>query len=319
MYPSISDELDLFHKRFYDTVESPSDTIKQAIDHLSAAEGKYLRPAILLLTAKCFGPVTDKVIDGAVLVELLHTATLIHDDVVDDTPKRRGQEALHTLLDNKAAVLIGDYLLSSSMYMAVGLENFQILETLMRLGKELSEGELYQLDVSKNGVPKEEQYYEIIKKKTSYLIASCMKIGAILADVKDQKVINNLFQAGIYLGNAFQIRDDMFDYSGTTKEIGKPVGNDLREHKVTLPLIYALENGKERETFIKMLEKEELTSADIETLIHYAIKAGGLDYAQKILDEYIYKAVNIIQCVVPESKERDELIKLCMYVGERTK
>lgn len=316
---SVERELALFTTRYMQALDSGSTTLSSALEHLYASMGKQVRPAILLLTAKCFRPISDPILDAAVYIELLHTATLIHDDVVDNTPRRRGIPALHSIMDNKAAVLVGDYLLSTSLYLAVKSNSMAVLEVLMALGRELSEGELYQLDLAHTDAPTEEQYLNIIKKKTAYLIASAMKIGVLLSDVTDEEVIDSIFHSGILLGYAFQIKDDIFDYqeASSNKDLGKPVGNDLREHKVTLPLIYALEKASDAEKYREILKEEKLSDEQIAALISFARENGGIEYAQQQVERYIAEAVAILERFVPEGEAKRDLIALCHFVGSR--
>ncbi|MDO4790586.1 MAG: polyprenyl synthetase family protein [Porphyromonas sp.] len=316
---SIERELSLFKTKYIQALDSGSTTLSTALEHLYASMGKQVRPSILLLTAKCFSPISDQVLSAAVYIELLHTATLIHDDVVDDTPQRRGIPALHSVMDNKTAVLVGDFLLSTSLYLAVKSNSMAVLEVLMSLGRELSEGELYQLDMAQTEAPTEEQYLNIIRKKTAYLIASAMKIGVLLSDVTDKAVINKIFEAGILLGYAFQIKDDIFDYqeASSNEDLGKPVGNDLREHKVTIPLIYALSKAPDAEEYRDILRQDKLSEQQIDRLISFARENGGIEYAQSEVDRYIDQAIEILEEFVPESDARKDLIALCRFIGSR--
>ena len=229
---SVHRSLELFEKEYYASLTSASEDIVRAVETLSKSAGKRMRPMMLILTAGCFGEVDARIINGAVFVELLHVATLIHDDVIDESGLRRGHPALHTIIGSHKAVLMGDFVLATAMMKAAETKNHDVINALALLGRMLIEGEFLQMNAARKGFPTEEAYYDIINKKTASLMAMSVYIGASLIGLKDSAKLQALTEATTKLGIAFQIKDDIFDYV-SDETIGKPIGNDLREHKVT--------------------------------------------------------------------------------------
>ena len=260
-------------------------------------KGKMIRPILVLLTAKMVGKgeVTKTAKLSAVSLELLHNASLIHDDVVDEADERRGRASINNLWDNKVAVLMGDYFLAKCLIISNEARSLEINEVLAKLAASLSEGEIEQLSNAKGRILCEEAYYSVIKNKTASLFSACMRIGAVSANA-DDNTKNTLTEFGEKLGIIFQIRDDIFDYYND-KCIGKPTGNDIREGKVTLPLLYALINGSgtENEKMRATLDKEELLPDDIESLISYAKENGGIDYAHASMRRIAFDAKKLLE------------------------
>lgn len=313
----IAKELQQFQDDFAAALESRTDYLQEAIGLILSKSGKHIRPILVLLTAKACGKITVNAVNSAVLLELLHTATLIHDDVVDETKQRRGAPSLNAIFDNRVAVLAGDYILSTALLRSIQTGDIRIIQIISNLGRELSEGELKQIETVDKAVLDEEQYMQIIYKKTASLLSACTEIGSISADVPDE-TIAICRQFGEYLGYCFQIKDDIFDYYKDT-EIGKPTGNDIKEGKVTLPLLYAIRTGEkgEAERARQIIEKQEFTEENMDWLISFAIRSGGIIYAEGKMKEFKEKAARLLEGL-PASDARDSLYMLADYVIERT-
>jgi len=311
-------ELKQFHDDFVDSLQSSTKYLQQAIEIILNHNGKHIRPLLVLLTAKACGKITSNTINSAVLLELLHTATLIHDDVVDETKQRRGAPSLNAILDNRVAVLAGDYILSSALVRAIQTGDTRIVYIISNLGRELSEGELKQLETVEDVVLSEERYMQVIYKKTGSLLSACTEIGSISAEVSDD-IISLCKQFGEYMGYCFQIKDDIFDYYKDA-EIGKPTGNDIREGKVTLPLLYAIRTGKKEEAVKaeEIIKTQDFTAENIDWLISFAIDNGGICYAEEKMKEYKDKALELLN-KLPQSEAKDALLLLADYIVEREK
>jgi len=314
----IARELVQFHDDFVTSLQSGTIYLQQAVDVILKNSGKHIRPLLVLLTAKACGKITSNTINSAVLLELLHTATLIHDDVVDETKQRRGAPSLNAIFDNRVAVLAGDYVLSTALLRSIQTGDIRIIYIISNLGRELSEGELKQLETVKEAVLDEERYMQVIFKKTASLLSACTEIGSLSADAPDD-LIALCKEFGMYLGYSFQIRDDIFDYYKDT-EIGKPTGNDIREGKVTLPLLYALRTGEKSEAgkAKRMIKNQDFSEENISWLISFAIENGGIEYADKKMREYKDKAVGLLH-KLPESEAREALLMLAEYIVDRCK
>lgn len=319
MPQEIQEALKQFEEAYLGSIRSIAPTIVKATELLSRQTAKQVRPLLLLLTANCFGPITEEVIKGSTFIELLHVSSLVHDDVVDESGHRRGVPSMNAVFGNHKAVLIGDYLLANAMMQAVQTNNKQILLQLANLGKNLSEGELLQMDTAELGDYSEERYLEIIDRKTASLIESSMMVGALLAGVSDTETLQKIEQAGQLLGRAFQIRDDIFDYQPTV-QLGKPSGQDIAEHKITLPLIYALQQeSKERDKVLKLLRHEQLRRDEIVFVIDFATRMGGIEYASKRMVEMIEEAKALLVAGLPPCESRDGLILVADYIATREK
>lgn len=316
--PTIIDsELKQFETIFRDAVKSDVPLLDRILKYIVKTKGKQLRPMFVLLSAKMCGPVTDVAYRAASLVELLHTATLVHDDVVDEAAERRGFFSVYALWKNKASVLVGDYLLAKGLLLSLENKDFTILEILADAVKKMSEGELLQLEKSRLLNIKEEDYFNIIKNKTASLLASACAAGAYSTS-KDPVITEKFRQFGEYTGIAFQIKDDLFDYG--TEDVGKPTGNDIREKKITLPLIFTLEkvSKKEKSAIIYVLKNKNKSKEDIQFVIEQVKQAGGIEYAQEKMDSFKNKALELL-AGFPPSEECLALMEMVKYTTERKK
>ncbi len=316
--PTIIDsELKQFETIFRDAVKSDVLLLDRILKYIVKTKGKQLRPMFVLLSAKMCGPVTDVAYRAASLVELLHTATLVHDDVVDEAAERRGFFSVYALWKNKASVLVGDYLLAKGLLLSLENKDFTILEILADAVKKMSEGELLQLEKSRLLNIKEEDYFNIIKNKTASLLASACAAGAYSTS-KDPVITEKFRQFGEYTGIAFQIKDDLFDYG--TEDVGKPTGNDIREKKITLPLIFTLEkvSKKEKSAIIYILKNKNKSNEDIQFVIEQVKQAGGIQYAEEKMDSFKNKALELL-AGFPQSEECLALMEMVKYTTERKK
>jgi len=316
--PTIIDsELKQFETIFRDAVKSDIPLLDRILKYIVKTKGKQLRPMFVLLSAKMCGQVTDVAYRAASLVELLHTATLVHDDVVDEAAERRGFFSVYALWKNKASVLVGDYLLAKGLLLSLENKDFTILEILADAVKKMSEGELLQLEKSRLLNIKEEDYFNIIKNKTASLLASACAAGAYSTS-KDPLITEKFRQFGEYTGIAFQIKDDLFDYG--TEDVGKPTGNDIREKKITLPLIFTLEKGskKEKSAIIYILKNKNKSNEDVQFVIEKVKQAGGIQYAQEKMDSFKNKALELL-AGFPQSEECLALMEMVKYTTERKK
>jgi octaprenyl-diphosphate synthase len=314
----VAKEFQQFNDEFANSLKSETRRLQSAIIQIQHAVGKHVRPLLVLLTAKACGKITEHTINAAVLLELLHTATLIHDDVIDETKERRGLPSLNAIFDNRVSVLVGDYILSSALIRAIQTRNLQIISIVSNLGRDLSEGEIKQLETAEESIVDEEAYMQVIKKKTATLLSACTEIGAICADAPAD-VIEKSKLLGEYLGYAFQIKDDIFDYYKNI-DLGKPTGNDIREGKVTLPLLFAIHNAEpsEVETYMTLIRSKEFTPAQVDQLIDFAIRKGGIEYAENRMRHYHSKAIELVDSF-PDSDAKEALILLANYIIERKK
>lgn len=314
----VAAEFKRFNEEFSASLRSETNRLQLAIDQILHANGKHVRPLLVLLTAKACGEVTDHTINSAVLLELLHTATLIHDDVIDETKQRRGVPSLNAIFDNRISVLVGDYVLSTALIRSIQTGSLQIIGIVSKLGRDLSEGEIKQLETAEERILDENCYMQVIRKKTATLLSACTEIGAISSGASAD-LVDKCRQFGEYLGYSFQIKDDIFDYFKETN-IGKPTGNDIREGKVTLPLLYALANGRreEAECCLKVINEKDFTSDNIDMLIEFAKTSGGIEYAEKRMLEYHKKAKEVLYGF-PESEAKEGLSLLADYIVERKK
>jgi octaprenyl-diphosphate synthase len=273
---------------------------------------------LVFLSAKLFGEVTESTYRGASLIELMHTATLVHDDVVDDANTRRGFFSINALWKNKIAVLVGDYLLSRVLLLAVEHEEHQLLKLVSGAVKQMSEGELLQIEKARRLDITEDVYYAIIRQKTASLIASCCAVGAASVG-QNAETVAHMRMFGETLGMAFQIKDDLFDYQ-TTAKTGKPSGIDIKEQKMTLPLIYALNNatGSEKRRIIGIVKKHHDNPAKVQEVMTYVIGSGGIEYAEAKMNDYRDKALAMLS-QLPNSPSKEALLQLVDYVIARTK
>ncbi len=312
----IKEELDIFQQRFSTSMKSRVGLVDLITKYILRQKGKKIRPTLVLLSAKTVGEINESTYRAAILVELLHTATLIHDDVVDSAETRRGLPSINSVWKNKIAVLMGDYLLSRGLLLSVDNNDFQFLKVITNTVKRMSEGELLQIQKTRKLNNDEETYFKIISDKTASLISTCTQVGALSVS-KDEKVIENFRDFGENLGIAFQIKDDILDYDGTLSIIGKPVGADLREKKLTLPLIHAFQKASSSEVKqIKRLLKSELKSSHIKEILNFVKKYDGLEYSKAKAGEYASHALQNLESY-PESESKQALKELVKFIIDR--
>ena len=313
---SLRDELNQFDIYLWKSLENNNSRISEILRHAFKVDGKRIRPMLVFLVAKCCGEITPATYHGAVTVELLHMATLMHDDVVDEASTRRGQPSSNAVFDNKRSVLAGDYVLSSALRESVKTNNLEIIGIISELGQNLAEGELNQYSLVNEIIIDEEEYFKVIDKKTASLLYACAKIGAITAGA-DRVTIDEFGKAGRILGIAFQIRDDIFDYYKA--DVGKPTGNDIREGKITLPLIYALNHAPQAlsDEMMKIIRSCDFSPVNIELLLEFSKSNGGIEYAQKTIDNLLEEAEQIIENVSIDNEFKIILNLLVMYLKNR--
>ena len=311
----IADELNIFEQKFAQSVKSNTPLLDRIMKYIIKRKGKQLRPMFVFLSAKLHGPINESTYRAAALVELLHTATLVHDDVVDESLERRGFFSINALWKNKIAVLVGDYLLSKGLLLSTSAGDFKHLHILSNAVKQMSEGELLQLEKSRKLNLKEDIYFEIIRSKTASLLSSACAVGA-WSTSKDEAITEKMKSFGEKAGIAFQIKDDLFDYGN--EDIGKPTGNDLKEKKLTLPLIYTLNNvdAAEKRKIIYIIKNQNKDPAKIKYVLAKVIETGGIKYAAKKMVEYRDEALRILS-EFPESDIRKGLEELVMYTTDR--
>ena len=316
-YP-IKEEMKLFEKKFKNSLQSKVPLLDRIMHYIIKRKGKQMRPMFVFLTSKMFGEMNEKCYRAASLIELLHTATLVHDDVVDEANLRRGYFSVNALWKNKIAVLVGDFLLSKGLLLSVENEDFDLLKIVSSAVKDMSEGELLQIEKARRLDIKEEIYFEIIRKKTAVLISSCCACGTSAMN-ESEETIEKLSIFGEKVGIAFQIKDDLFDYT-QSKLIGKPTGIDIREQKMTLPLIYTLNtvDKKTRGKIINIVKNHHKNDEKVAELIQLVQETGGLEYAEKVMLEYQKEALMLLESF-PENEVRKSLKKLVKYVIDREK
>lgn len=293
----IEAELDNFKTLFNNTLTHNDSTLGSALDHIKQQKGKQMRPILILLIAKALGNINDTTYHAAVALELLHTASLVHDDVVDKADERRGQQSVNSLYDNKIAVLVGDHILSTALLSVCNTGRVDIITYLSQLGQTLSDGEILQLTSNKQQLISEQEYYNIIRQKTAALFKACATMGALSVSA-DKQQIEQAENFGQLLGTIFQIRDDIFDYFPSPK-IGKPTGNDMREGKLTLPAIYAVLHSDDEniKTIAQKVKQLSASPEEIEQLINYTIENGGITYAQQKMQELHSQSVQYINSI----------------------
>lgn len=280
----IESEMAEFERQFVSALQHNNPILSVALRHLAQRKGKMMRPILVLLSAKRFGEITPSVYHAALSLELLHTASLVHDDVVDESAMRRGQSSVNAMLDNKAAVLVGDYLLSTSLKHGSLTGNIRVVELISELGQSLSDGELQQLANIDSKEISEEQYFHVIEQKTASLFAACAEVGAMLSGASCDEIAA-MRKFGLSLGICFQIRDDVFDYYDA--QVGKPTGNDMKEGKLTLPVIHAVLSS-DSDTWRELAMKVRsgiATDEEIAHLVDFTKQSGGIDYARNKMDE----------------------------------
>ncbi|MFK7899587.1 MAG: polyprenyl synthetase family protein [Cyclobacteriaceae bacterium] len=314
----IAKEMDLFEKQFRSSVKSNVFLLDKIMNYIVKRKGKQMRPMFVFLMAKLIGTINQSTHRGAALIELLHTATLVHDDVVDGSSHRRGFFSINALWKNKIAVLVGDYLLSRGLLLSVENGEYQSLKIVSKAVKEMSEGELLQMEKARFLNITEDSYYDIIRQKTASLIASCCAVGAETSGKSDDSIIDKAWAFGQDVGMAFQIKDDLFDYGD--KAIGKPIGIDIQERKMTLPFIYAINNcsKSDKRKYSKLFKKKQKKKEEVDTIINFVKKEGGLEYAIEKMKTFHEKAKQYLNAF-PESDSKHSLIKLIDYTISREK
>lgn len=310
-------ELNKFESHFENALKSNVPLLDKVTHYIVKRKGKQMRPLFVFLSAKLLGEVNDKTYNAASLVELLHTATLVHDDVVDDANERRGFFSVNALWKNKIAVLVGDYMLSKILLLSLEKENTNLLAVVARSVKEMSEGELLQIEKSRTLDITEEEYFEVIRKKTASLISTCCEAGAISVESNEHR--DNMRMFGEKVGLAFQIKDDIFDY-GSPNNIGKPTGIDIREQKLTLPIIYTLRNAplKIQKELKKIIKNRNEEAHMIKRATSLVIEHGGIDYAFERMNKLAQEAKDLLN-EYPEGEAKEALIGLVNYTINREK
>lgn len=312
-------EMELFEKKFYESMSSKVALLNRITYYIVNRKGKQMRPMFVFLTAKMIanGEVNERTYRGASVIELIHTATLVHDDVVDDSNRRRGFFSINALWKNKIAVLVGDFLLSKGLLLSIDNGDFDLLKIISVAVREMSEGELLQIEKARRLDITEDIYYEIIRQKTATLIAACCALGAKSVS-EDIDLVEKMRKFGELIGMAFQIKDDLFDY--TDEAIGKPTGIDIKEQKMTLPLIYALNNcsPKEKSWCINSIKNHNKDKKRVREVIQFVKNKNGLTYAEQKMIQYQQEALGLIQDI-PKSEYKNSLILMVNYVIERKK
>ncbi|MEO6949328.1 MAG: polyprenyl synthetase family protein [Ginsengibacter sp.] len=311
----ITEELKIFEKKFAESVKSQTPSLDRIMKYIIKRKGKQMRPMFVFLSAKLHGTINESTYRAAALVELLHTATLVHDDVVDESFERRGFFSINALWKNKYAVLIGDYLLSKGLLVSIESGEFKHLQILSNAVRQMSEGELLQMEKARGLNLKEDVYFEIIKGKTASLLSSACGVGA-WSTTNDEKILERMQLFGEKAGIAFQIKDDLFDYGNA--DIGKPTGNDLKEKKLTLPLIYTLNNVGflEKRKIIYIVKNQNRDPEKVKYVISKVVEVGGIQYATEKMNEYRDEALKIL-FEFPESDVRRGLEELVRYTTDR--
>ncbi|WP_027380533.1 polyprenyl synthetase family protein [Chryseobacterium daeguense] len=312
----INEEMKLFEQKFYESMQSKVPLLDKVTRFIVTTKGKQMRPMFVFLCAKLIGEVNEKTYRGASMIELIHTATLVHDDVVDESFKRRNFFSINALWKNKIAVLVGDYLLSKSVLLSTDHKDYDLLGVISRTIREMSEGELLQLEKARKLDITEDVYYEIIRQKTATLIAACCEIG-VLSNNADEVLAKKMMDFGTFTGMAFQIKDDLFDYL-TSNVIGKPVGIDIKEQKMTLPLIHTLKTANEtdRKYYFNTIKRYNNDQKRVKELVNFVKNSGGLNYAITVMKDFQQKAKDILN-EFPDSEAKKSLHIMLDYVIER--
>ncbi len=319
IFEPIKDKLTEFDKYFNNQLQSPVPLLNMVLKYISHRNGKKIRPSLVFLTSNLFGEISQLSFVGATMIELLHTSTLLHDDVVDNANERRGFLSINAIWKNKIAILAGDYLLARGLLIAVENNVFDFLKVTSTAVQKMSEGELLSIESSRKMKYNEELYYEITKNKTAVLLRSCCEIGAI-AQNQPSEHIAALGDYGEYIGMAFQIKDDIFDYSKSNFILGKPVGNDIKEKKITLPLLMSFKNSQQNEidSIIKKIKSGKLQKSEINAIIDFVKEHKGLELAEQKAHEFSQKAIEKLN-IFPDSPIKNSLIDFSLFVINREK
>jgi len=311
----VAKEMEDFEQKFRASMKTKVLLLDKIMSYIVKRKGKQMRPLFVFLSAGSCGGITEATFRGAAMIELLHTASLVHDDVVDDSNYRRGFFSVNALWKNKIAVLVGDFLLSRGLILSLEHGDFELLRLVTEAVKEMSEGELLQMEKARRLDIDEEVYYEIIRRKTASLIASCCAVGASSSGSANGQV-TKMRQLGEYVGMAFQIKDDLFDYG--EDEIGKPLGIDIKEKKMTLPLIHALSKASwlEKRKIVNIVRNESEKPKKVKEVISFVKEAGGIEYAKQAMEKYYRQSMEMIE-TLPESVYRSSLSQLVQFTIER--
>jgi len=314
----IKEDIQLFDKKFKDTLSTKSELLYKVTSYLSKNSGKKIRPVCAIIASGLVNNITDKTYRSAILIELIHTATLVHDDIVDDAQMRRAQFSINTIWKNKIAVLTGDYFLAKGLQIAVQNKDYDILQLISNVVGKIVEGELVQIDKTKKLNLKEADYFNIIKLKTASLFECAFELGGIAADAEKEK-IQSLKDLGLIIGMMFQIKDDILDYN-LLRYTGKKSGNDIKEGKINLPLLYSLSKMKfiEKRKSISILRSKKNTTQDIEFIFNMVKKYEGIDFAKSIINKY-YNQAKIIITTFEEGKYKKSIYSLLDFLIDRTK
>ncbi len=314
----VKEHLKLVVQTFNQTIKSKIPLLNIVIYYLLKSKGKQMRPLFVLLSAQAVAPITERTYRAATLIELLHTASLVHDDVVDDSQKRRGFFSINAIWKNKIAVLLGDYLLARGLLLSVEYEDFDLLKIVSGAVKDMSEGELLQIEKARRLNITEEIYFEIISKKTASLIEACCATG-VASVSNDTELINRFKTFGLYVGIAFQIKDDLLDYSNSST-IGKPAAIDIKEKKLTLPLIYTLNKSSwlQKKQILYIVKHQNTDAIKVAELMDYVVKQGGIEYAHQKMQYYKEKAIETLLPIM-DSIAKQKLIELVHFTIERKK
>lgn len=313
----IEADMEKYRVLFDSYLEHSDPLLHEVFVQISSRKGKMMRPVLTLLVTKLLGgTVDDKCLHTAATFEYLHTASLVHDDIVDESEQRRGDESVNYSYGNKVAVLVGDYLLSNALLCASKVGDVRLIGIVSKVAQALASGEILQLDNISNQSIDESVYFDIINRKTASLFSACAEAGALIASA-GQDIVEMMFQFGHAVGMCFQVRDDIFDY-GSNVSIGKPTGNDMKEGKLTLPLIYALNSaGNERMfSLAQKVKRGEVVQEEVDELVHFTRLNGGIDYAAEVMNDFACKAKSIL-AAFPESDVRDSLMLYVDYVIQR--
>ncbi len=313
---AIAPELRQLNERISQSLSSGNILMNQVVDNYLHTKGKQIRPILVILTARLFGEMNPGVISAAAAVEMLHNASLIHDDVVDDSKLRRGEPTVNSVWDNHIAVLVGDFFVSTALQEAISTGDIRIISSLSRLGRLLALGEIDQIYTARYHKLDEKAYFEIIGRKTASLFISCIEMGAYAVDVDDDR-LERMRRFAELLGLCFQIKDDIFDYY-EDKAVGKPTGNDLREGKITLPLLHVLlQSGlPDHDAMLELSRKEQLSASEIDILIDYAKKHGGIDYAYQVMADLRRQGAEIL-AGFPETEIAGTFLSIFDYIITR--
>lgn len=314
----IKTEMDSFEKKFRESVSSDVPIVDKIMHYIIKRKGKQIRPIFVFLSSKLFGKISKSSYTAASLIELLHTATLIHDDVVDESNLRRGVFSINAVWKNKIAVLVGDFLLSKGLLLSVKNKEYKMLEIMSSAVEQMSEGELLQMEKSRKLNISEDDYYKIIRKKTAALISACCESGAVASKQCDT-VCEKMRLFGEYAGMAFQIKDDLFDYESNIN-IGKPKGIDIKDKKLTLPIIYSLNNVSynQKRNIINTIKRDYDNEEKIIELYNIVKSCGGIDYSKKVMKEYHDKAIGILN-EFEDNEAKKSLILLLKFIINRKK